>query len=163
METIFFEKTRNLKQKKEELEKKLDVKIEIRGKTVTIVGNAFNEYEANLVLEAIEFGFPIKKALSLKGEEIIFRKIPLKEFTRRKNLKEVRGRIIGREGKTKRTIEEISGCEVILKDNVVGILGPAENIEEATTALQNLIRGSKQSNVYRFLEKMNTRKKRFEG
>jgi len=159
MEKIIIDRLRELKQKQEELEKKLNVKISIKGKVVTIVGKPFDEYEAMLVLEAIQFGFPTKKAVSLKEEEVIFRKIPIKEFTRRRNLKDVRGRVIGKEGKTKRTIEQIAGCEMIIKDNTIGLLGPTENIEEATTALQNLIRGSKQANVYKYLEKINTRKK----
>jgi rRNA processing protein Krr1/Pno1 len=47
----------------------------------------------------------------------------------------------------------------VLHDNTVGIIGPAETIEEATTAIGNLIRGSKQANIYRFLERMNAAKK----
>ena len=77
-------------------------------------------------------------------------------------MSEVRGRIIGREGKTKRTIEEISGCDLYINEDInqIGIIGNAESIEEATTALTNLIKGSKHANVYRFLEKINTERKK---
>lgn len=159
METIFLKNTRELHKEKENLEKKLNVSITIDNHRIAINGSPFNEYESLLVLEAMQFGFSVKRALTLKGEENILRKIPIKNFTRRKNLREVRGRIIGKEGKTKRAIEEISGCHMIINESAVVIIGSAEKIEEATTAITNLIRGSKQSNVYRFLERMNTRRK----
>jgi len=162
METIYFESAREVKKNKRELEEKLKVAIAFQGRKASIEGQPFAEYEASMVLEAINFGFSAKAALQLTDEQFIFRKIPIKNFTKRKNLKEVRARIIGREGKTKRTLEEISGCSIIVKDsNMIGIIGSAESIEEATTALANLIRGSKQANIYRFLERMNAERKKY--
>src|SRR3989344_3524554 len=167
METLYFRKTNELQKEKELLESKLNVKISLSGKKVTISspqGNAIDEYEASIILGAMQFGFSAKKALDLLSDDFIFRKIPIKSFTRRKNLKEVRGRIIGREGKTKNTIEEISSCDMLINEdeNAVGIIGPADEIEEATTAISNLIKGSKQANVYRFLERINAGKKAFD-
>jgi ribosomal RNA assembly protein len=158
-ETIFMEKTGNLRREKDKLEKKLEVTIKIEGKKVTIEGEELKEYEAMIVLEAIKFGFSVSTALLAANEGMVFRVIPIKHFTRRKDMEEVRGRIIGTEGKTKRTIEQVSGCSLVIQNNHVGIIGPAESIEEATTAITNLIRGTKQSNIYRFLEKMNAEKK----
>ena len=159
METLYFKKVKELQNEKERLERRLEVKINIQGKKVTIEGDSFKEFEALMILEAMQFGFSANKALTLMDEQIVFRKIPIKSFTRRKNLTEVRGRIIGKEGKTKRTIEDISGCDLAINDGEIGIIGPAEQIEEATTAITNLIRGTKQANVYRFLERINTGKK----
>jgi len=163
METIQIESAGKIRRNKPTIEKKLNVKITIQGRKVEIEGNPVEEYEASLILDALDFGFSLKDALKLTDENVIFRKLPIKQFTTRKNLEEVRGRIIGTEGKTKRVIEEVSGCAVVLHQNTIGVIGPAENIEEATTALQKLIKGSKQTNVYRFLERMNTaqRGKRF--
>lgn len=159
MEEIHLRNPRKIRQNKEALEKNLNVKIEIKGKQAEIEGSPVEEYEARMIIEALEFGFPLKDAMRLTDENIVFRKLPIKQFTTRKNLEEVRGRIIGTEGKTKRTVEEVSGCAVAIHDNFVGIIGPAESIEEATTALTSLIKGSKQANVYRFLERMNVAKR----
>ena len=148
-----------IRQNKVAIEKKLGVKITIKGKQTKIEGNPVEEYEAVMILDALDFGFSLNDAIRLTDENVAFRKLPIKQFTRRKNLEEVRGRIIGTEGKTIRTVEEVSGCALALHQNTVGIIGPAENIEEATTALKNLIKGSKQTNVYRFLERMNTAKR----
>lgn len=161
METIIFEKTREIKKERTSLEKKLNVKITIKGNDVTIEGEPFAEYEAARLISAIQFGFSAKKALTLLEEDTIFRVINIKDFTRRKDMYEVRSRIIGKEGKTRKTVEEISGCFIIIKeDNTLGVIGSAESIDEATTAITNLIRGSKQANVYRFLERMNATKKK---
>lgn len=167
METIFFKKTSELKRHKTELEKKLNVKITIVGKKVTIVGkkvtvegSTVDEYEASIVLDAVNFGFPAQTALLLKDDDVVFRKISIKNFTRRKDLEVVKSRIIGAQGSTKNTIEQIADCKVVVNDNEVGILCEANEIEYAITALTNLIRGSKQSNVYKFLERINTQKKK---
>lgn len=159
MEQIYIKNARKLRDNLRLIETKLDVKISVKGKQVTIEGDSVNEYETTLVIDALDFGFDIKDALSLIHEAYIFRKIPIKQYTRRKDLEEVRGRVIGTEGKTKRTMENVSGCAIVVHDNMIGIIGLAEGIEEATTAVTNLVRGTKQSNVYRFLERMNTSRK----
>lgn len=159
METLYFNKTAELRKERQQLEKRMNVSITLEGRKVTVEGDPLDEYEARLVLEAMEFGYSAKKALMLLDDGYIFRKLPLKNFTRRKDMSVVRGRLIGKEGKTKHALENISGCEIIVRDDAVGLLGSAESIEEATTAITNLIRGSKQANVYRFLERMNTARK----
>jgi len=159
METLFFENTKELKKEKDRLEKKLNIKIEITGKKVIIEGEPLDEYEATTILDAIRFGFSANIALLLKNSEIIFKKISIRDYTRRKNLIDVKARIIGTKGTTKRTIEEISGCMLMIHNNEVGIIGPVEDVEEATTALTNLIRGAKQANVYKFLEHLNKTQK----
>src|SRR3989338_9068836 len=107
METIYLENTKAIRKEKADLERALDVKISIKGKEFSISGNPIQEYEASLVLEAMSLGFSSKKALQLKNDEFVFRKISIKQFTRRKDLHDVRARLIGTKGKTKRTMEEI--------------------------------------------------------
>lgn len=157
MEIFHFRKTNEIKKSKLELEEKLNVEIQIKGKNLIVIGDPVEEYEASIVLDAINFGFSTKKALTLKDENIIFRVINIKNFTRKKNLRVVRGRVIGKEGKTLRTIQNISNAHILVKENEVGIIGSAESIEEILTGITNLIRGSKQSNTYRYLEKLNKR------
>jgi len=159
MEIIYCENIPEIKRQKEFLEDKLKVKIKIIGKKITIQGEGIDEYECCLVLDAINFGFPAKIAALIKEEDIIFEKINIKDFTRRKDLSTVRSRLIGTHGKTKKTLEAISNSKIIIKDNSVGIIGPAESIEYITTALTNLIRGTKQTNIYKYLERINARKK----
>ena len=140
-----------IKRNKIMLEKELSVKISFKGKKIMISGAEIREYVAEKVIEAIDMGFSLSSALLLKNENYVFEKLPIKSITRRKNLKEVRGRIVGSKGRTKRTMENLSDCQIVMHDNDVGIIGNAEDIHEAVTALTSLIKGSRQSNVYKFL------------
>ena len=140
---------------------KLNVNIKVEGRKITIEGEAIDEYNAQQVFEAIQFGFTVKQSLQLTEPDMHFVKINIKKATRRKNLEDVRSRVIGKEGKTKRTLENISGCEIVVNDNnEVGLIGPSESIESAETGLKNVIKGSKQSNAYAYVERMNSERKK---
>lgn len=159
MERILVNNTLELRKHQTELEQKLKVKIAIKGKQVTFSGESLDEYEASIIFDAISFGFSPKVALMLKDEDTVFRKINIKSVTNRKNIALVRARLIGTDGRTRRTLEQLGDCRIMIKDNEVGIIGPAEDIEEATTGVESLIRGSKQSNVYGYLERRNRERK----
>ncbi len=158
MRTILTENPRKIKKNKELLEKSLKVEIEIKGKKAEISGKELNEYVAERVLEAINLGFKIPDALLLTDEEFMFETINIKDLSK-KNPRRIRGRIIGTKRKTMDTLEELTNCKLVLKDNTVGIIGNAEDIESAMQALNSLIKGSKQSNVYKYLEKQRKNKK----
>jgi ribosomal RNA assembly protein len=159
METIYLQKTNELKREKEFLEYALKVAIKIRGKKISVEGDALDEYEAIKVLEAMNYGFSARTAALIIGGEFVFREIPIKEHTRRKNLELVRGRLIGTHGKTKNTLEQISGSVIRIKDNTVAVIAPAEEISYITTAITNILKGTKQQNSYKFLERINTKRK----
>jgi len=161
MEHIYFPKINELKKNLAKLENELGVSIKIDGKMTEISGPGLEEYEAYMVLQAMAFGFSTKKALVLKSSDFQFKIIRIRDFTRKKNLKEVRARIIGTNGRTLKTIKNLSNSEIILneEENEIGIIALAESMDETLLALQNLIRGTKQSNVYYFLEKQNRTKK----
>ena len=163
METLIFERINEIGKNKRELEKKLGVSIKIEGKKITIDGEPIAEFTALQILNAINFGFSSKKALFLLDTEMQFKILNIKNFTRRKNLREIKSRLIGTEGKTKKTIEEVADCNIVIneKDNEVGIIGLADSMGDVTTAIANLIRGSKQANVYRYLENMNREKRKY--
>lgn len=160
MERIYCQRLTELKKEKKFLEKSLGVKITIRGKMVTFEGNALNEYVALKVLDAISSGFSAQTAALLQDESYAFEKINIKDHTRRKDLDVIRGRLIGTHGKTKKTIEQISHCTIKIKDNIVAIIGPADEIQYALTAITSVIKGSKQTNVYKYLQRINTDKRK---
>jgi len=158
MEEIYCYRMREVVKNKSKLEKELGVNISVDGKKVLVDGDGVEEYEAELVFAAIDFGFTIKQALSLKDEEMMFRRIHIKDYTKRK-LEDVKARIIGSKGKARRTMEEISGCKILIKENEVGVIGYADDVENVVTAIIHIIKGSKQSNMYAYLERMNRVKK----
>ncbi|KAF7249467.1 RNA-binding protein PNO1 [Varanus komodoensis] len=58
------------------------------------------------------------------------------------------GRIAGKGGKTKFTIENVTRTRIVLADSKIHILGSFQNIKMARTAICNLILGSPPSKVY---------------
>ncbi len=153
MKKIISEKLPRIIKNRKKLEDALNVKITNRGKEVFIEGDSLEEYVAEKVLDALELGFPLEIALLIKEEDAILEVINIKDYTKRKDLASIRARIIGKEGKTLRTLTNLTNCNFEVKDNLVGIIGDAEDIETAQNALISLIQGSKQANVYGYLEK----------
>jgi ribosomal RNA assembly protein len=153
MKTILSEKLPRILKNKKKLEKILNVKITNRGKEVSISGNPEEEYVAEKVIDALNFGFPFKHAISIKTEDFIFEIINIKEHTSKKNLESVRGRLIGKQGKNLKTFYQLTKCFFELKDNEVGIIGNPESIENAQEAVIALTKGSKHANVYSFIKR----------
>jgi KH domain-containing protein len=135
------------------LEKELNVKITNRGKEVFIDGEPEDEYVAEKVIDALNFGFPFSTAMLIDGEDFVFEAISIKDHTKKQNFPRIRARIIGAKGKTIRTLTELTKCHFEIKDNVVGVIGPPEYLYNANQAIISLIKGTKQSNVYAYLEK----------
>ena len=150
---LICEKILRIIKNKKKLEEKLNVKIKNRGKEITIKGKPEDEYLAEAVIEALEFGFPFSVAMMIKDYEYTFEIINIKDYTNKKDLKRIRARIIGKGGKTFNTLHSLTKCHFELKDNSIGIIGDPEHIKNALEALIFLIKGAKHSNVYSFLEK----------
>ena len=131
------------------LERVLNVQITNRGKEVYIEGPAENEYVAEQVIDALEFGFPYDVAVQIKKGDLMFEVINIKDYTRSKDLSRVRGRIIGTKGNALKTLSQITNCRFELKDNEVGIIGNPEEILEAKESIIAIAQGSKHGNVYK--------------
>ena len=69
------------------------------------------------------------------------------------DIKRVKGRIIGINGKTRKIIEELTDTNIAVYGHTVGIIGHSENNFVAKTAIQMLIKGSLHKNVYRYLHR----------
>lgn len=153
MKIILSEKLPRILKNKKRLEKKLNIKISNRGKEVQINGNPGDEYIAEKVIDALNFGFPFSTAISIKEEDLEFERLVIKDYTNRKDLKRVRARIIGKAGKTLKTLCQLTKCNFELQYNKIGIIGSPEFIENAQEAIISLIKGAKQTNIYSHLEK----------
>jgi len=152
MKKILLERTSEILKNKTKLEKELKIKI-IRGdKDISIDGKAEDEYIAEKVLEALSFGFSFSTTILIKKEDFLFEILNIKDYTKRNDLSRIKARIIGKGGKTLKTLSELSGCNFEINENSVGIIGDSEDIKKAHDAIISLIRGSKQANVYSRLE-----------
>lgn len=153
MKKIYFEDVAELKKNKKKLERTLSIKIEIKENEVFIDGSPENEYNAEKVIEAINFGFSISRASLIKKRDFLFEILNVKDYTQKKDFRRIRGRLIGTNGKALRTLSTLTDCYFEVKDHYVGIMGAPENIQIAQTAMISLISGAKHSNVYSFIER----------
>ncbi len=153
MKIIISEKLPRIIRNKKRLEEILNVKITNRGKEVSINGKPTDEYLAGKVIDALDFGFPFSVAILIKTDDFVFEILNIKNYTKRKDLERIRARLIGKHGKTLKTLCELTKCSFEIKDNFIGIIGPPECIQNSEESVRLIIQGSKQSNVYKFLEK----------
>ena len=153
MKTIYSEKLPRILKNKKRLQELLNVKITNNGKDVTIDGEAEDEYIAEKVIDAINFGFPYSTAISIKISDNEIEVINIKDYTKRQDLERIKGRIVGKKGKTIQTISQLTKCSFEIKDHFVGMIGPLEFIKNGQDGITSLIKGSKQANVYAYLEK----------
>jgi len=113
-------------------------------------------FRAKEVITAIGRGFSPENAFRLlEDDESILEVIDLRETVGRSQseMKRLKGRIIGKEGKTRRLIEELTDASISVYGHTISIIGNPEQADVAKEAIQMLIRGSLHQTVYRFLHR----------
>jgi ribosomal RNA assembly protein len=148
---------------KKYVERTLSVKLEIESETggvkITLTENVEDPsllFKAKDVVNAIGRGFSPELAFRLiRDEEAFLDVIDLRTIFGKSesDIRRVKGRIIGMEGKTRRIIEELTETNVCVYGHTVGLIGDIEQVQAAREAIQMLIRGSLHSTVYRFLHR----------
>jgi ribosomal RNA assembly protein len=162
MHSLIVENVKRMKRAVPEIKSKINVKISFDRDKAVVQGDEFSEFVADSVIRAVDFGFDVEDALVLKDEDFVLEFIDIKEHTRRRNLQDVRSRIIGTRGKAKKTIEELTGAFLVIKDNKVGIIVDSEHLEIVCQAVVSLIQGAKHGNVFSYIEKQNSKLKKFD-
>lgn len=104
---------------------------------------------------AVGRGFSPERAWRIFNEDVYFEVIDIKEFAgkRENRIRVLRGRVIGKNGRTRRIIEELSGASLSIYGYYVAIIGSYTQIETAKHAVEMLLRGSKHATIYHYLEK----------
>jgi ribosomal RNA assembly protein len=105
---------------------------------------------------AIGRGFSPEHAFRLlRNEDDIFDFIDFRVVFGRSesDIKRVKGRIIGANGKTRKLIEELTDASVVVYGHTVGFIGTFEQVDVARNAVQMLINGSQHHTVYRYLQR----------
>lgn len=151
--TIQVERMKEVKKAVPKIEDKSSVKVAFGKNSVTIKGKEFDEFIVEKILGAIDFGFDFEDAMLLFDENFVLEFIEIKSITHRKNTKDVRARVIGKNGKAMKTIENLTESVLVLNGNTVGIIVLSENLDVTVQALESLIRGAKHGNVFAYLEK----------
>ena len=106
-------------------------------------------------VRAVARGFSPQRAWRIFDEDVYFEVIDIKDFVGKRDnrIRVLRGRIIGKQGKTRKIIEELSGASLSIYEYSVAIIGSYTQVEVAKRAVEMLLRGSKHATIYHFLEK----------
>lgn len=107
------------------------------------------------VIKAIARGFSPEKAMELFYEDFLMLDIiDLSEVASTpKELERLKGRIIGREGKTREIAEKLINVKISVYGKTVSIIGFPEQTAIIRTAVDMLVNGVNHGTVYSFLEK----------
>jgi len=106
------------------------------------------------IVNAIASGFSPERAFRLLNDEIYFAAFDIRDYVGKnpKHVKRIRARMIGTDGKTRRIIEDLSGADISIHRNFVGVIGDITELEIAKTSVDMILNGSEHSSVYRYLE-----------
>jgi len=104
------------------------------------------------VIKAIGRGFSPEHAFTLLDDELLlFEVISISQLSP-KTLNRVKGRVIGRNGRTRRVIEDLASVKISVYGKTISLLGHSHQIRTAHEAIMMLIQGAPHSAVYSFLE-----------
>ena len=110
--------------------------------------------KARDVVAAIGRGFSEERAVRLLNDDVYLQVLEIKDYAKsRSRLEEIRGRVIGSQGKTRRLIEELTGADMSVHGHTVAVIAESFQLTVAVEAVEMILRGSEHSTVYRFLER----------
>ena len=121
---------------------------------VTVSGeDALKLMDARSIIKAIARGFNPELAMLLLKQDYCFELIDLKLIARNQNdLERLKGRIIGADGKSRRTIETLTETYISVYGKTVALIGEITMVQIAKKAVALLVDGSAHSHVFKYLE-----------
>lgn len=142
---------------KDQVEERTKARIRVDSKEgdVFVTGDdALGLYTAREVIQAVGRGFNPEIAMLLLKQDYVLEVLHLSEFSKSKeSLLRLKGRVIGKEGKSRKLIEELTEAYVCVYGKTISIIGMPESTLAAKHAIESLLRGAPHSHVYKWLEK----------
>jgi ribosomal RNA assembly protein len=107
------------------------------------------------LVRAIGRGFSPERALVILDDEMLMLDVMdlSKMVGTKSDMARLKGRIIGKDGKTREIMEKLSGSKVSVYGKTIALLGYPEQIKVSRAAIEMLLDGAPHGNVYSFLEK----------
>lgn len=112
-------------------------------------------WKARYMVKAIGRGFNPEIALKLISDDMMLDIINLPDYVgkSKKAILRQKGRIIGKEGRTRDIIIEMTGVYLSVYGKTVSIIGDFEHLQVAREAVDMILNGARHKSVYAFLEK----------
>lgn len=146
---------------KRELEKSLQCKLDVDSDTgeVFITPNEdLNDpvlvIKSAEVIKGIGRGFTPQQALKLLHDDYYLEIIQIRQLvgTSPNAIRRLRSRLIGTNGKTRKTIEEYTKISMVILGNTISLIGLYTGLVDAKEAINRLAKGANHSSVYAWLE-----------
>jgi ribosomal RNA assembly protein len=136
----------------------VDLEIESEAGNVTITLSPGQDdvsvlFTAANIVKAVGRGFSPQRAMRLSEEDWDLSILDLEEYvgTSRSAQERVKGRIIGKAGRSREIIEELTETQISVYGGTVAIIGHVEALPAAMEAVGMLIRGSFHKTVWNYL------------
>ncbi|MBI5635414.1 RNA-processing protein [Candidatus Micrarchaeota archaeon] len=122
----------------------------------SIAGEGGSEWIAEQILKAVNCGFDEKTALKLLSDEFFLDFVDLNAslWGKKKAIERYSARIIGSQGKVRKTLEELTGARISVSEESVAIIGDFDEIDAAKEAIHRILEGRTHETVYAFLERL---------
>ena len=107
------------------------------------------------VIKAIGRGMAPEGAIQLLQDDWFFEMIDLRDYVgkRANQLRRIRSRVIGSQGKIRKIIESLTGSQITIYNSTVVIVGVGSGLSLARQAVEMLASGSEHGTVISMLEK----------
>ena len=127
--------------------------------------NVTSSFTVRNVFKAIGRGFSPQRAEILAKEDFDLHIIYLDEFVgdSKNTIKRVKGRIIGKNGRSRELIEEITETRISVYGGTIAYIGSPEGLEAAREAIMRLIKGSFHKTVWNYLYAWRRKMKKDKG
>ena len=145
---------------KRDIEKKTGLTIDIDSKEGEVV---IDDHEAadplmvikiENIIKAIGRGFSPAKAFILLKDDSDFFTFNLHDYVGKKetHVRRLKSRVIGKEGKTKHVLEELTDAKISVYGHTVSVISDLVRMNILKKSIDMLLTGSKQATVYKFVE-----------
>ena len=134
------------------------IEVDSRSGEVTVDESAAKDpalaFKVRDVVSAIGRGFSEERAFRLLQDDVYLEVFDIKDFAHSRNrIGQIKARVIGTRGKTRRIVEDLTSADVSVYGHTVALIGEAFHLGVAREAAKMLLRGSEHNTVYRFLER----------
>jgi len=152
---------------KKELEEQSDAKINIdseEGDVLVTGKDSLKLFVLRDIIRAIGRGFNPEIAMQLLKPDYVFELINILDYVKNKeHLPRIRGRVIGKNGKSRETIEELTETKIVIYGKTIGIIGFIDNVASSRKAVEDLLNGALHKTIYKVLEKERHTKRAMSG
>ena len=144
---------------KDRLEQGCSCKVTINSKTGAVsIDDSKDPYmgmKAMDIVQAIARGASANHAFRLLSDNVYFALFDIRDYTGKSQnrVREMRGRIIGTDGRMRANIEKMTDSNIAVRGNTIAIICDIDSFDTAKKAIDMLLSGSEHSAVNKFMER----------